>query len=90
MDYVKYELQFLKELKDLFKFWYQKWSGDGPLKKKIFWTFLEVLKAVPDTFWEWVQKQKTNLDFQRIFDNSISKEFVKCIGYVFSYLSKSE
>ena len=38
-------------------------------KEKNFWTYLGVLIVVPGTFWDWVQKQKTNFDFERIFDN---------------------
>ena len=40
--------------------------------KKNFWTYLAVLNLAPGTFWDWVQKQKTNLDFQRIFDNLLA------------------
>ena len=46
-------------------------------------------------FREFVQKQKTNLEFQKIFDNPLakylfSKEFLQGIDYIFSYLLKSE
>ena len=50
------------------------------------------LKAVVVTFRDFVKKK---LEFQRIFDNSLakylfSKEFIEGIGYISSYLSKSE
>ena len=52
------------------------------------------LKAVVVTFRDFVQKKK-KLEFQRIFDNSLakylfSKEFIEGIGYISSYLPKSE
>ena len=45
----------------------------------------------PNTFWDWVQKQESNLDYQRIFDNPrgkylISKEFHECNNYISSYI----
>ena len=50
------------------------------------------LKVVPGTFRDVAQKQKTNLDFQRIFDNPpgkylFFKEFLEGIGYISSYLT---
>ena len=64
-------------------------------KEKNLSAFLAVLKAVPGTFWDWFQKLKPNLDFQRIFDIPlaqciVSKEFLECIGYISNYLPKSE
>ena len=58
-------------------------------------TCLAILIVVPGTFWDWVEKLKTNLDFQKIFDillaqYLISKEFLEYIGYIFNYLLKSE
>ena len=58
-------------------------------------TYLAILRVVPGTFWDWVEKLKTNLDFQRIFDIAlakylISKEFLERIGYISTYLLKSE
>ena len=41
-------------------------------KEKNFWTYLAISKAVPATFWNWFQKLKTNLDFQRIFSENFS------------------
>ena len=63
-------------------------------KEKNLWTYLVILKAVPGTFWDWVQKLKTNLDFQ-MFDIPlaqflISKEFLECNGCLSNYLPKSE
>ena len=62
-------------------------------KEKNFWTYLAILKMVPGTFWDWAQKTKTNLDFQRIFDNLVAKylickEFHECINYIFGYFPK--
>ena len=47
------------------------------------------------TFRDFVQNQKPNLEFQRIFDNRLakyffSKEFRKCIYYISSYLYQSQ
>ena len=57
-------------------------------------TFGNILKVVSGTFRDFVQKQKTNLEFQRIFDNAekylSSKEFLGGIDYIFIYLPKSE
>ena len=62
-------------------------------KEKSLCTYLAILKAVSG------KKQKTNkqkkLDFEKIFDKSLAKylickEFLQCIGYIFSYLLKSE
>ena len=63
-------------------------------KEKSLWVYLAILKAAPGTFWDWVQKLKTNLDFQRILDVAlaqylISQEFPECIGYISNYLPKS-
>ena len=54
-----------------------------------------VLKVAPGTSKDFVQKQKTNLEFQRIFDNPLakylfSKKLLEGIGYISSYLTKSE
>ena len=54
-----------------------------------------MLKVVRVTFREFVQKQKTNIEFQRIFENPLakyffSKEFLQGIDYISSYLLKSE
>ena len=53
-----------------------------------------VLKVAPGTSKDFVQKRKTNLEFQGIFDNPLakylfSKKFLEGIGYIFSYLTKS-
>ena len=58
-------------------------------------TYLAILKMVREAFWDWLEKLKTNLDFQRIFDIAlakylISKEFLERIGYISTYLLKSE
>ena len=60
-------------------------------KEKIFWTNLVILRAVPETFWDGVQKLKTNWYFQKIFDIAlaqylISWEFLECNGYIPNYL----
>ena len=61
-------------------------------KEKNFWTYFSILKVALGTFF---QKQKLNLDFQRIFDNPLAKylisnEFQECINYISGYLPKSE
>ena len=53
------------------------------------------LKVVTGTFRDFVRRQKANLEFQRIFDNPLSKylffkEFLEGIDYFFSDLPKSE
>ena len=57
-------------------------------------TFGNILKVVSGTFRDFAQKQKTNLEFQRIFDNTekylSSKDFLEGIDYIFSYFLKSE
>ena len=58
-------------------------------------TYLAILKVVPGTLWDWIEKLKTNLDFQKIFDiflaqYLISKEFLELISYISTYLLKSE
>ena len=57
--------------------------------------FGNILKVVRITFRDFVQKQKVNLEFQRIFDNPLakyifSKEFLKGAYYISSYIPKSE
>ena len=64
-------------------------------EKKNLNIFGNILKVVRVTFREFVQKQKTNLEFQRIFENPLakyffSKEFLQGIDYISSYLLKSE
>ena len=64
-------------------------------RKKLLNIFDNILKAVPETFRDFVQKQKINLEYQRIFDNPLanyllSKEFHEGIDYISSYLPKSE
>ena len=64
------------------------WTAKG----KNFWTYFSILKVALYTFF---QKQKLNLDFQRIFDNPLAKylisnEFQERINYISSYLPKSE
>ena len=54
-----------------------------------------MLKVVPGTSRDFVQKQKTNLALQRIFDNPLAKyffckEFLEGIDYISSYSPKSE
>ena len=58
-------------------------------------TYLAILKVVSGPFWDWVEKLKTSLYFQRIFDNPlaqylISKELLEWIGYISTCLLKSE
>ena len=60
-------------------------------KEKNFCTYLAILKAAPGK----KQKQKKKIDFEKIFDKPIeeyliSKEFLEFIGYICSYLPKSE
>ena len=57
-------------------------------------TYLAILKVVSGPFWDWVEKLKTSLYFQRIFDNPlaqylISKELLEWIGYISTSLLKS-
>ena len=64
-------------------------------RKKLPDIFGNVLKAVTGTFRNFVQKQKTNLEFQRIFDNPLGKyliykEFLEGNDYISIYLQKSE
>ena len=42
MGCINYKLNFLEKFKNLFKLRDQKWSDDGPIKKKIFWTYLAI------------------------------------------------
>ena len=61
-------------------------------KQKNLCTYLAILKAVPG---KKQTKKIINLDFEKIFDESlakylISKEFLQCIGCFSSYLLKSE
>ena len=50
------------------------WSTKEKLSEH---NYLVFLKVIPDTFWDWLQKQKTNLDFQYI-------------NYISSYLPNFE
>ena len=71
---------------------------DQKKKKKVLNIFGKVISLT--LFKIGSQKQKNNninkkLDFQKIFDKPlanylISKEFFECIGYISSYLPKSE
>ena len=54
-----------------------------------------MLKVVSGSFRYFFQKQKANLEFQRIFDNPLAKylffkEFLEGIDYISSYSPKSE
>ena len=64
------------------------------MKNAFCFTFGNILKVIPSTFRDFVQKQKPNLEFQTIFDNPLakylfSKEFLEGIEYISSYLRKS-
>ena len=60
-----------------------------------FTIYLAILKVVPGTFWDWDEKPSPNLDFQIIFDIPLAKylignKLLECIGYISTYLLKSE
>ena len=81
----------MKKRKNLFELTDQKWSGDEPQTKRNFWTYFTILKAVPGTFWDWAEKLKKKKYFQRLFDIPlaqyfITKEFLKCMHWLYFYL----
>ena len=45
-------------------------------KEKNFCTYLAILNVVPGTFWDWIQQQKTNLGFQKIFDKPLANHLI--------------